>query len=213
MNLPTRCFWLGSARMFAARKLPYESSCASTEPTSSQLERGRQLGVRRFGSGGQQAALTAQRDARSRRTAGARARGRTATACRPRPRTARRRRRAGRCLRSRASGRTGPKRPLPDERAACRCAPCNSETSAIEQRDEQHRVAVEQLVDERFGDRSATRAATDDGEDGAQDCRPLHERAAADALRAPVRERAARPPVRAAGRSRARRRRRSPRGR
>ena len=48
--------------MFAARKLAYDSSWASTDPSKEERERARQLGVGRFGAGCEQAVLPAQRD-------------------------------------------------------------------------------------------------------------------------------------------------------
>ena len=95
----------------------------------------------------------------------------------------------------------GPKRPLPEsvprvdvrDVVRRRCAMSSATSSSVSpwnsssmsrRRDDQRR-----------------RAPTAPARIAAEDRGPLHERAAADALRAPVRERPARPPARAAGRS------------
>ena len=51
MKCEARSFWLVVASSCTPNTLAYESSCASTDPTSSHAERARQLGVRRVRAG------------------------------------------------------------------------------------------------------------------------------------------------------------------
>ena len=141
MNLPTRSFWLGSASTFAARKLRVRQQLArAREPTSSQPSAVESSEYGASGPGVEQAVLAAQRDGdrderRQREREAVRARRRR----RPTTNEHDAERRGGRCLRSRASGRTGRSGRCPTSVPRVDVARRSRRRCAIEQRDEQQR--------------------------------------------------------------------------